>query len=320
MDRLQSNYDVLLRFEEENIEFPPFVTAFKAIEEQLTLFRHTGMAKHLLVLGESGTGKSTLCKLLVQKYPRIVLPERDVVPVLHVSVPASATIAAVSSEILRVLGDPDPNRGTVPARTLRIIVLCRACRVELLLVDEAQHMHDRGKKTTHYLVGDWLKRLIDELGVPSVFLGLPRFEKLLQVNEQLRRRFSRRLWLALGHSEEASVETECLQLFVSLATCMPIPLSYGEYGVQEFGQRLFLASDGRVAYIKKLLQSALESALFGDYDQITPRDLEQAFTHDIWREGVERLNPFHINFVFRRLDRAGEPFESGAEIGTTLRR
>lgn len=316
----KSGYDALLRFEEENIEFPPFVRAIQTIEEQLRLFRNTGMAKHLLVLGESGTGKSTLCKLLVQKYPRIVLSERDVIPVLYVCVPASATIAAVSSEILMVLGDPDPNSGTIQARTLRIITLCRACGVELLLMDEAQHMHDRGKHTTHYLVGDWIKRLLDELSVPSAFLGLPQFEKLLQVNEQLRRRFSRRLWLALGQSDETSVETECLQLLISLAACLPIPLSYGEYGVEEFGQRLFYASDGRVAYIKKLLQSALMSALSDGYDEITPRELQQAFTQDIWWEGVERLNPFSANFCFRRLDRAGEPFETGAASATATRR
>ena len=39
---------------------------------------------------------------------------------------------------------------------------------------------------------DWLKHLIDEVGVPTVLLGLPRLESLLQINEQLRRRFSRR--------------------------------------------------------------------------------------------------------------------------------
>jgi hypothetical protein len=179
------------------------------------------------------------------------------------------------------------------------------------LVDEAQHLHDRGQAATHYLVGDWLKRLIDDLEIPTVFLGLPRLQQLLQVNEQLRRRFSKRIMLALGQSPNAPVQTECLQLFVSLGACLPIPLYFGNFGASELGQRLYFASDGRVAYIKKLLHCAFSQALVAESKQITPGDLEQAFIRDIWWEGVGRLNPFHIDFEFRRLDRAGEPFEQG---------
>src|SRR5690606_28838064 len=123
-------------------------------------YRQTGLAQHLLVLGESGTGKSTLCRLLVERYPRQVLAERDVVPVLSVSVPAGATITNVASEILAALGDPHPSAGTVAVKTRRVLVLCRSCGVELVLFDEAQHLHDRGQIATHYLVGDWIKRLI----------------------------------------------------------------------------------------------------------------------------------------------------------------
>lgn len=307
-----SDYKHLLRFEEENIPFPPFVEALNVIEEQLALFRNTGIAQHLIVLGESGTGKSTLCKYLVAKYPRAVLPERDVLPVLHIPVPASATIAGVASEILKKLGDPAPTAGTIPAKTQRIIALCKGCKVELLLVDEAQHMQDRGRQSTQYHVADWIKRLIDDLEIPTVFLGLPRFEQILQVNEQLRRRFSRRLYLALGQTEGISVETECLQLFESLGSCLPIPLCYGAFETSEFSRRLHFASDGRVAYIKKLLNSALKRALLQGFDEITPAELETAFAQDIWWEGVGKLNPFNDAFKFRRLDRAGEPFERGA--------
>ena len=310
-------YDHLLRFEEENIPFPPFIVALTAIEEQLTTYRQTGLAHHLLVLGESGTGKSTLCRLLTQKYPRQVLAERDVVPVLHVSAPAGATITSVASEILFVLGDPHPNVGSVAAKTRRIILLCRSCGVELILLDEAQHLHDRGQIATHYLVGDWIKRLIDDLGSPSVFLGLPRLQSLLNVNEQLRRRFSRRVMMALGQNPEVSIQAECFQLFISLVACFPVPIVYGDYGSGELGQRLYFASDGRVAYIKKLLHSALAQAHSVQLERVVPQDLEEAFTRDIWWEGIGKLNPFNPAFEFRRLDRAGEPFEQVDHRGRT---
>jgi len=305
-------FDALQRFDEEYIPFPPFVAAVDAVKANIALFRETGIAHHLLVLGESGTGKSSLCRWVEQQYPRFALPDRDVLPVLIVPVPPAATIASMASVMLEKLGDPVSATGTASAKTSRVITLCRACRVEMILFDEAQHIHDRGQATTHYMVGDWLKSLIDQTSVPTVFLGLPRLEQLLQVNEQLRRRFSRRIRLALGQSDKDSIHSECLQLFRSLGSCLPIPLLCGRYGWDELGMRLYYASDGRVAYIKKLLASALRLALETETGEIGPPLLEQAFTDEIWWEGVGKFNPFNPAFEFRRLDRGNEPFECGS--------
>lgn len=305
-------YDALQHFDEEYIPFPPFVAAVDSVKANLELYRETSIAQHLLVLGESGTGKSTLCRWIEQQYPKSTLPDRDVTPVMIVPVPPAATITSMVSAMLEKLGDPAAATGTVSAKTSRVITLCRACRVEMILFDEAQHIHDRGQAATHYKVGDWLKSLIDQTGVPTVFLGLPRLEQLLQVNEQLRRRFSRRIRLALGQSDKNSIHSECLQLFRSLGSCLPIPLLCGQYGWDELGMRLYYASDGRVAYIKKLLASALRFALETNTGEIVPQLLEQAFTEELWWEGVGKLNPFNPAFEFRRLDRGNEPFESGS--------
>lgn len=304
-------FDALQRFDEEYIPFPPFVVAVDAVKTNLVLFRETGIAQHLLVLGESGAGKSSLCRWIELQYPKFALPDRDVTPVLIVSVPSAATIASVATALLEKLGDPAATTGTVSAKTSRVIRLCRACRVEMILFDEAQHIHDRGRATTHYMVGDWIKSLIDQTGVPTVFLGLPRLEQILQINEQLRRRFSRRIRLALGQSDKSSIHAECLQLFRSLGSCLPLPLMCGQFGWDELGMRLYYASDGRVAYIKKVLASALRLALETGMAEIGPMLLEQAFTEEIWWEGVGKLNPFNPSFEFRRLDRGNEPFESG---------
>lgn len=305
-------YNALKHFDEEYIPFPPFIAAANFIEKNIALFRQTGLAQHLLVLGESGTGKSSLCRWIGEKYPRSVLRDRDLVPSLIVCVPPSATIASVAEAMLTRLGDPSPMTGNISAKTARVITLCRACRIEVVLFDEAQHIHDRGRVATHYMVGDWLKNLIDEMGVPTVFLGLPRLENLLQVNEQLRRRFSQHLRLALGQSDTDTVEAECLQLFVSLGVCLPLPLSEGYYTWPELGSRLYYASDGRVAYIKRLLAGALARAMESGATEIGPKQLERVFTEEVWWEGVGALNPFHPAFEFRRLDRGNEPFERGS--------
>lgn len=308
---MNSLHAILEAFHREHLLFPPYVAAYSEIDGLIHLYRETGIAQNLLVLGESGTGKTTLCRDIQKQYPRFALPDQDVVPVLHVPIPSAATIASVTEMMLARLGDPAPTAGTVSAKTARAIRLARALKVELFLFDEAQHIQDRGRLPTQYLVGDWLKSIIDELAIPTVLLGLPRTEQLLQVNEQLRRRFSRRRNMQMGQDDNETIETECLQLFISLGASLPLVLHAGNYGWEELGRRVYYACDGRVAYVKKLLSGAIRVAVDGGLNKIDPGVLEEAFTRDVWWEGIGPLNPFNSSFVFRRLTRPNEPFELG---------
>lgn len=299
----------LQRFNDELLLFPSYVAAYEEIKGLLSLHRETGVAQHLIVLGESGTGKTTLCHNLLAEYPRESVIERDIVPVLHVAIPPAATIASLMEAILRRLGDPSPTSGTVSVKMARVIKLIKALSVELVLIDEAQHIHDRGKLPSQYLVGDAIKSLMDDIGIPTILLGLPRLAQLLQVNDQLRRRFSRRRYLQLGQDDEANIETECLQFFLSLGDSLPVKISCGSYGWSEMAKRVYYACDGRVAYIKKLLAGAIRITMERGLNEIDPLVLEEAFTTEVWWEGVKELNPFNPAFVFRRLNQANEPFE-----------
>jgi hypothetical protein len=308
--------EVLACFENQYLPFPPFVAAKEAIEAELQLFRQTGLARHMLVLGEAGTGKTSLCGWLGMQYPKRRLLEGDRIEVLRIQIPPAATLIGICDAFLRALGDRDPSAGTTTAKWRRVVTLCRHCGVELILVDEAQHLQDRGSAKTHYHVADFFKNLIDEIAVPTIMLGLPRLTDLLQTNDQLRRRFSRRIWLALGQSETDSIETECLQLFLSLASLIDVPVRSDPFGPGEMGRRIYFACDGRVAYVKKLLFSALRMALEQGHDVIDAELLQLAFAAEVWPEAVGALNPFHADFVHRRLDRGGEPFEMTAQTIT----
>ncbi|WP_287879387.1 TniB family NTP-binding protein [Aquitalea sp.] len=309
---MQDEFSALTQFSQEYLSFPPFLAAFEEIERSIQLYRAGAITQHLLVTGESGTGKTTLCRLISQKYPRVVLPERDVQPVLYISIPPAATIVSVSEAMLAKLGDPNPTLGTSSTKTARVVRLAQACSVELLLLDEANHIQDRGQSPTQYLVGDWIKGLMDGLQIPAVLLGLPRVESLLRVNEQLRRRFTRRMRMELGQSPEKSIEQECLELFYTLIHSMPIPFSIGSESWDALAHRLYFATDGRVAYLKKLLTGAIRLSFELDLSEIRCQELAQAFEAEIWPQGIGPLNPFSHDFAFRRLDRQGEPFEQGA--------
>lgn len=288
--------------------FPAFEAAYRQMEEYLNAYRKTGYPQHLLIIGESGAGKTTLATLFSQNHPRSDLPEGDIVPALYVAIPPAATIAGTVEAILTQLKDPAPSYGTVSVKTARAVALARSCHVEMLLLDEAQHIQDRGKSQTQYFVGDWLKAFMDALNVPVTMLGLPRTRQLLQVNDQLRRRFTRTLTLAVSSDRHEIDETESLELFTSLARVLPTKLERKPYTWGELGLRLHFATSSRIAYVKQLLIGAIENLVLMGDRELSITHLEKGFTTHIWLDGVNELNPFHQSFVFRTLDQIGEPF------------
>ncbi len=310
----KENFLIVKNFNDNYIYFDAFQKAFTAIEDNLSLYRQTGIAENLLVLAESGCGKTSLCHLLQQRHPRYALPERDVVPILSVAVPPVASLNSLSEAMLEALGHPSPKSGTLTRKTGMFITLAKACGIEMILFDEAQHLHDRGQVRSHYLASDWIKQLIDALKIPIVFLGLPRTESLLIVNEQLRRRFSKKIYLSLGRLPLEELSKECLRLILSFKQQLAINIVLGNYSWDEFGTRLYYATDVRVAYVKKLMIGILKYALELEFAEVGPADFEAVYKQEIWWEAEGELNPFNPKFCFRRLDRAGEPFAAGQGV------
>lgn len=307
-------YDSIKQLQSSYLMFPAFQASFERMDANLRLYRQTGISQNLLVLGESGTGKTTLARMFTEANPKQQLPDRDVIPVLYVSVPAAATIAGTVEAILAQLGDLEPERGTISTKTARAVKLAKGCAVEMLVFDEAQHIQDRGRSQSQYFVGDWLKSFSDALSLPVTLLGLPRTQGLLQVNEQLRRRFSRRLSLSIETDKKEPGENSSIGLFQSLAQALPLPVNPNPHGWKELGLRLHYATQGRIAYVKQLLVHAYSCAIENGRDCITTEELASAFTTSIWPAGIGPLNPFDPNFPWRVLDRSGEPFQLGDVI------
>ncbi|WP_051320412.1 TniB family NTP-binding protein [Cupriavidus sp. amp6] len=187
--------DALIGFKRQTIMFPLFNSAYGGIKTALTLFRATGIVQNHLVLGQSGCGKSTLCRIICSEHPRFDEVERTVVPVLYVRVPPLATVSSLAEELLVKLGDPAPYKGKPKEKTDRLTGLIGKCGVQMIIIDELQHVHDRGQYPTIAKVADWIKDLEEAVSIPFIMAGLPRAEILLDANDQLRRRFSAALSL-----------------------------------------------------------------------------------------------------------------------------
>lgn len=261
----------------------------------------------LLILGHSGAGKSTLIEHYELLYPRVHAPEGTRIPVLRVSVPSSPTTKSLAEAILVALKDPKAHRGTASEKTERIEAWLERCGVELILLDEFQHLFYTPSLIGYRDVTDWLKRLISNTNVAMVACGLPEAALVVESNEQLARRFSARIQLSSFVLDDEDDFREFRGLLRSLQALLPLPLEIPLYE-SNLARRMHVASYGLVDYLGKVLEGAVSAAVAARLSQIDLPALAAGFRNRVWSAVPERLNPFHPESILRPLDRPGEVF------------
>jgi hypothetical protein len=141
------------------------------------------------VLGPSRVGKTMLIQSIARQYPESVRDGVRHVPVLVVPVPTPATPKQLPRSVLKALGAPIPT--SVAGTALMFERMARQLKLagtRVILFEEASHIVDVGTRLPPRAAGDWFKQLMDQLNISVVLFGVPRLERLLESNEQLRYR------------------------------------------------------------------------------------------------------------------------------------
>lgn len=295
------------RLDSNPIQHKRFDSGLHSLTELHYARRTSGRGSGLLITGPSGAGKT----VLVSSYSSQFLPEstlgRTKIPVLLVTVPSSPTSNSLSEAILIALGYPKASRGSGPQKTLIIHEFFQRCDVELLILDEFQHLFYAPTIVHFRDVTDWLKNLISLTNVAVVACGLPEAQSVVDANEQLARRFSARFTLspfALGDESDFGEFRSVLKL---LQGSMPIGTETPLYEAN-MARRILVASYGLLDYVAKVIEGAVSVAARLGATEVDLEILAAGFRERIWREVPDRLNPFHPHSPLRPLDRSGEVF------------
>ena len=288
-----------------------FYGRFAAALEEISRVHRRGVLRgvtdSLQIVGQTGSGKTSLAKWYEQQFPRTEHEGQKRIRVLRLKTPESPTVKSLAEAMLRALGDPWAHKGTASEKTERIIHLCKMCGVELLIIDEIQHFIEGNRHVELMRVTDWLKTLIDDLGIPVVLVGLPRSIAVTRSNPQLRRRFAAPYYFAPFQFNTGEQQRE----FRGLLKAFGQDLKIGSVKIwaPEEAIRFFHATCGLVDYVVKLVDDAVSRGGSGADGVITREDFAAAFARVVWRDAPERLNPFNPKAQLRPLTRPGEPFE-----------
>lgn len=263
--------------------------------------------EHIMLLGDPGTGKSTLLQWFVKQLPRIEHAELTEIPVLYAQVPSNCSIKKLAGTMLRALGSPFWNKGTEEDRTFQLQTLLANCRVRLVILDEINHVVDRGQEKSHETVADWIKQQATQAGVSFVLAGISRSRLLLEANDQFADRFREVLELTplgIGDDDHKAEFVVVMEAFEAMME----GVEHIDFKTHEALRMFAFATAGRLRDIRRLLVRCVELAEQQPKPRIDQSVLVKAFLEVIFKKASPQQNPFAQEFRGTPLIKAGEPF------------
>jgi energy-coupling factor transporter ATP-binding protein EcfA2 len=290
VQRLQQVEDILIRH-----------ARFNALWAELDYCAQFGLAVRtaeppcLAILGHTGAGKSTLMDAWIAQARREETPEGCVIPYLSTLIPARASIKGAAAAFLRKLGDPNPDRGTEWSQIGRLLHLIRACRVQMLFVDEVQHIMDKNTERVLHHVSDFLKTIIIETHIPMILIGRQgEANPVLKANSQLARRVGSPRILEPFAWDRTKPET--IQEFRVLLHQIDaaLPLDRSGLAEEQMAFRFYYATRGYLGWIMQMIRYAASAAIQRDCSRLHLELLAEAYQARIAGTalGFGRQNPF----------------------------
>lgn len=281
---------------------PEFQQCWTQVEEIHEAQRQESTPKNFMILGVSGVGKSTFIRKYREKHTDDQSKATGRIPIVAFRAPSAPTAKALMQSVNRAFRGPDTGSSAELMR--RAVHYINHFKVEVLFMDEAHHLIDRGRMKTHAHLGDVWKEFSDQVGCCIGMSGAPRLKLLFETNNQLRNRWSASF--ALRPFSYDSGQTALAQFLWTL-----VKGSVLEKGRQFLLQadtitRIQFATDGIPAIVVKLLQS-LKKVMEVSAD-LNMNALDQAWTLPGAASLPAHRRPFRKEFNFERLIGFDEPF------------
>jgi Cdc6-like AAA superfamily ATPase len=290
--------------------------AFQKIYSQLeysfdlapSLKKSTGV----FIEGESGTGKSTLAEVFKTAHPKYRTEEKLVAPVIYAQVPEYPTIKSLASEILLDFEDPLANKGTEFEMTARILTYIKECETRVVILDEFQEFVDKstnGKVLDK--VANWLKGLINKTNIVVVIIGLPRGQKVLDHNEQLRGRFKRAMKMPRLDWSDEHLRDEFIGILEAATNLMRLRFDVPDFHDERLAYRFYLGSGGLLRIVFNIIHEAAGVAIRSGRTVIDMSDLIEGYDEIVHEIDLQSANPFSPDFNLND----GQAFQNAKTIG-----
>jgi hypothetical protein len=221
---------------------------------------HSATPLCLQIIGPPRICKSSAALEFEALYPPVREPEGLIKHVVYVRAPSNGTIKALLEETLKALGDPHFSKGSRDQMVFRLRRLLKQVQCRMLILDEAQHLADKGQKSMLDRASDLLKSLVEDRRFALVLLGLPESRHVVTSNPQLVDRFRAPIVLEPFDWSNPRQIGDFRGLVAALCEALT-PYEFPDLaGNRSLAFRAYLACAGKVGLMVMILDEAVRAA------------------------------------------------------------
>lgn len=263
------------------VDHPSYKEAFNRVMFAYNAVGVTATPICILVTGESRTGKSTVVNDVLSMSTQSRVEGQPTKTVVYAVTPANATIKSLVSALLKGLGDPCWERGSLSSLTDRLHMLLEAVQCRMIILDEFQHLCRGTQGAREGVVADWLKVFVESKEYALVAVGMPESRSIIQRHRQLAGRFDAEVYLTAFDWKQTELRKQFRALLRDFQQAMA-PYELPRLDGAEMALRVFMATAGRIGLVARLLDRAVLNAVAEGRKKIRIEDLAIAFADAIW--------------------------------------
>lgn len=163
------------------------------------------------------------------------------------------------ASVIRTMGDVGANP-KLPLLRDRMYKLLDQRDIRIVALDECSHCAEPGANLTRRAAADHFKSIIDRSGVVLILMGLPKFQRLIDENEQFAARSMATIELHPYRWTNASDRNEFATVIYTIFDYLNDLDFSVEFDWNDMTRRLFAATGGRVGMVIELLEIAIRKA------------------------------------------------------------
>lgn len=268
----------------------------------------------ILLLGESGAGKSTFAGRLLAQHPSQRTDTATYLPAVYMNVPSGPTERSMGVELLQAMGHPDLS-GNAQELRKRCTLLMRKCRVRMLFIDNFQDI-PASRKLGIKTLGNWLRNIINGAGCLVIAMGTESAKIVRDSNPELERRmkatarllpFSVEGITSPSRQDVAKTFSRWYALMSQIDAALPMAES-SNLGDPEIAVPLLMGSNARFGYLSEILQHSVKLAVKAGSERIELAHLSEGFVHALG-DAAANGNPFLEGYDGEPLTKPGQAFD-----------
>ena len=190
--------------------------------------------------------------------------------------------------------------GVLIKQKIRLLELAKDCRIQMVILDELQHVIDPDSEKILKRVSNLLKELINGLQIPIIMVGLPESLAVLTSNRQLGRRVSQHEELSDFNWADDNQRNQFRSLLKTIDGKLPLNKS-SLLATSDISKRIHYASEGVMDHFMRLIRHAAEIAVKKDMDCIDMQLLSQVYDRHVSKLFPKKFNPFAEQNLDRQL-------------------